>query len=147
MRVNEWAAEGRARAVWTLILCIACPTVAWGDDVDDMQGSWKCVASLKDGKEVKDYVGARAVIDGGQLTWYFLKSDGTETPREARFTVNESANPKHFDWHYVESPDKLQRRLYVLQGDVLIWSTNLPATERPANFSAGQWQFVMQRVR
>jgi hypothetical protein len=42
----------------------------------------------------------------------------------------------------------MHRRLYVLRGDVLLWSTNIGEKRgiRPETFSAGEWLFLMKRV-
>jgi uncharacterized protein (TIGR03067 family) len=118
------------------------------DDQQLIQGTWECVISLNDGKPVTPYVGVQAEMRGNRLTWIFPRPDGTKKVSQARFRLDPSQSPKHFDWSYDEKPDDVHERLYILQGDILIWSTNLkPARPRPASFTAGQWLFVMKRVK
>ena len=129
-----------------------CLTTAYGqaaqNDQELIQGTWECVISLNEGKQVTSYVGVQAIVRDDRLTWMFPKQDGTKKASPATFRLNASQSPKHFDWWSDESPTDVHERLYILQGDILIWSTNLkPARPRPASFNAGQWMFVMKRLK
>ena len=130
------------------VLWFACGSAQTGaaGALQELQGKWRCVSSLKDGKHVDVYVGVEAHMEGEALTWYFRQADGTMKPRSAVFHIDPQQNPKHFDWHYVDKPEEVHRRLYLVAGDILIWSTNLPAAQRPETFTAGGWQFVMKRL-
>jgi uncharacterized protein (TIGR03067 family) len=116
-------------------------------DQQRIEGAWVCVATLKEGRQVNDFVGVKAVMKGDRLTWHFPQADGTFRKQEAVFSIDPSQNPKHYDWHLVESPQKIHRRLYVLEGDTLLWADDLVKPERPESFSNCQYQYVMQRVR
>ena len=133
-----------ALALLSLVAMTGNPAAARADDQKDIQGTWTCVETLKAGKSVRDYVGAQAVLDGNRLTWYFPQPDGTRKASFAKFRLDPSKNPKHFDYEYDAKPDKTNKRLYSLEGDTLKWSTNFG--ERPKTFAEGQWQFTMQRV-
>jgi uncharacterized protein (TIGR03067 family) len=123
------------------------PTTASKPDQERIQGTWECVATIKEGKEVAEFVGVRAVLKGNQLVWMFPQSDGSYKEGRATFKLDEKQNPKHFDWHMQDQPTAVHRRLYVLAGDILIWSTNLGVGPRPESFAAGTIQFVMKRLR
>jgi uncharacterized protein (TIGR03067 family) len=115
-------------------------------DQERLQGTWECIAAVKDGKQVTTYVGVRATMQGNRLTWTFPQPGAQPKVMQATFRIDSKQNPKHFDWYVPEKPNDIHRRLYILKGDVLIWSTNLGAGERPTSFVTGQWQFVMNRV-
>jgi len=117
-----------------------------GNDQQRIQGTWLCIATLNDGKQVTKYVGVRAVMQGNRLTWFFPQPDGKMQTTEALFQIDVSQNPKHFDWYLKQKSDQIHKRLYILEDDVLIWSTNLGTEDRPESFSTGRWQFVMKRL-
>ncbi len=119
---------------------------AQATDQQRLQGTWECIATLRDGKQVRDYVGVRAVIEDNRLTWHFPQADGSERVVKATFAIDPSQNPKHFDW-YPEGGGRSHHRLYILEGDTLIWSDDLGNAPRPAHFNAGRWQFVTRRVK
>lgn len=145
--------QGRGVCAATLAAALAAGALIAGfsearaqtSDQERLQGAWECVVTLKDGKQVKDFVGARAVMRGNTLAWHIPGPEGKELTTTASFTIDASQNPKHFDW-YEENPPRVHRRLYVLAGDVLIWSTDLGDAPRPQHFAAGRWQFVMRRI-
>ena len=116
--------------VVAVVVWLILPVIGYGgdqprSDQEQIQGSWVCVAALKDGKEVDQFVGVRAVMRGNQLTWTFPLRDGTTRTETATFTLDTTPNPKHFDWSSDAKPAEMHRRLYVLRGDVLLWSTNI----------------------
>jgi uncharacterized protein (TIGR03067 family) len=136
-----------------LIACLAgwlvavTPTAAddrW--DLKNLQGTWECVETLKDGKCVDTYVGVRAIIKGNSLTWLFPK-DGKFTTVKATFTIDSTKAPKHFDWS-PEGKTEVHKRLYAFDGDRLKWSTNLGSNApRPKAFAKGKWRFTMKRLK
>jgi uncharacterized protein (TIGR03067 family) len=115
-------------------------------DQELIQGTWECVATLQDGKQVNRYVGVRAIMRGDRLTWVFPQPGGKRQVVKAGFRLDPGQNPKHFDWFPEARPTEVHKRLYVLGDGVLLWSTNLGAEARPGSFTAGRWQFVMKRV-
>ena len=115
-------------------------------DQELIQGTWECVTTLKEGKQVQQYVGVRAILQGSRLTWIFPQPDGTKKSARAIFVLDPSKNPKWFDWYVEAKPAEIHKRLYTLEGDTLVWSTNLGTGPRPESFNAGKWQFVVKRV-
>lgn len=134
-------------ATWLLAATVGSGGEPGGDE-ELIQGTWVCIAALKDGKETDQFVGVRAVMRGNRLTWSFPSRDGSTRTEIASFTLDTTQNPKHFDWNSETKPGENHKRLYVLRGDVLLWSTNIGAQRsiRPETFKAGQWLFVMKRV-
>ncbi len=133
-------------------VCLVGPAAGDGragsaDDRERIQGRWECIATLKDGQQVKDYVGVVALMQGDRLTWIFPKPGGASQTVKARFQLDPDQNPKYFDWYTEAKPSEVHKRLYVLEDDVLIWSTNLGSEARPESFTAGHWQFIMKRVK
>jgi uncharacterized protein (TIGR03067 family) len=128
-----------------------CPAAsAQETDRDKLQGTWVCETTVENGKETKNYVGVRGVIDGEYLTWHYPRKDGSYVVKSGTFRIDRADELKHFDWWYLESPDLVDRRLYTLEGDTLRWSTNLgrkTTKTRPATFDAGRYQFTMKRVK
>ena len=112
-----------------------------------LQGTWVCVATIKDGKQVSTAVGVRAVIEGNNMTWYSPSGDGTYKVQQTRFRIDTDREPKQFDWWAVENPEKIDFRIYSLSDDVLRWATHLDYKTRPETFTSGHWQFTMQRER
>ena len=143
------------RVLRTTLLVLALPAavvLGKGDgkaksDQELIQGTWECIATLKDGKQVETYVGVRAVIQDKNLTWIFPQPDGKTKTVKATFQLDSGKNPKYFDWSPADNPSEVHKRLYVLQGDTLLWSTNLGKESRPESFTAGEWLFVMKRVK
>jgi uncharacterized protein (TIGR03067 family) len=141
-------------------LLLTAVSAAWSlgaekapSDQSLIEGTWECVASLKDGTPVKNYVGVRAIMQGERLTWIFPKPDGTKLTRHAIFKIDPTKNPKHFDWRPEDKPEEIHRRLYVLEGNKLTWVSNLGMAGhehedvRPESLDAGKWRFVMNRVK
>jgi uncharacterized protein (TIGR03067 family) len=116
-------------------------------DQELIQGTWECVITIKEGKQVDQYVGVRAIMQGNRLTWIFPQRDGTTRTTKAVFTLDTTKNPKCFDWYTEDKPAQVHKRLYILEGDTLTWSTNLGMEARPESFEAGKWQFIMKRVK
>jgi uncharacterized protein (TIGR03067 family) len=130
------------------------------DDQKLIQGTWECVVTIYGGKQAPHFVGVRAVIEGNRLTWVFPQPGGAPpTTQKAVFRLDPSQNPKQMDWYPKSNPSDVHRRLYVLEGDLLLMSTNLlaqvpregvkPPREgvRPTSISAATWLFVCKRVR
>ena len=101
-----------------------------GSDQAVIQGTWEFVATLQDGKQVQRYVGVQAIMRGNMLTWIFPQPGGKPQVQKAVFRLDPSKNPKHFDWHPAGRPREVHRRLYVLAGDTLLWSTGLGTGRR-----------------
>lgn len=117
-------------------------------DIDDqklLQGTWECVATLRDGQPVNNYIGVRAVIEGDRLTWHFPRSDGTKLTQVARFKLDQTQNPRHLDWWDEKTPEKIHRRLYSLDGDTWKMADHLTGT-RPTSFAEAKWQFTSKRI-
>ena len=129
-----------------LVIAVACQAQEKNDQ-DLIQGTWECVTTIKEGKQVQEHVGVRAIMQGNSLTWIFPQPDGTTRSTKAIFVLDTTKNPKYFDWYTEDKPTLIHKRLYILEGDTLTWSTNLGAEERPESFTAGKWQFTMRRVR
>jgi uncharacterized protein (TIGR03067 family) len=116
-------------------------------DKQMLRAAWVCVATLKDGRPVDDYVGVRAVIEGDDLIWYFPQSDGSVREQKNKFRIDPSQEPKHFDWWKTDNPQSIDWRIYDIQGDVLRMATNLDGKTRPETFDSARWQFTVQRVQ
>ena len=116
-----------------------------------LKGTWVCVATLRDGAEVKSYVGVKAVIEGDSLTWYFPQKDGSYREQRNKFRIGPTKEPKHFDWWRVddkgESTGRVDPRLYSISGDEFRWATNLDFKTRPKTFDSARWQFTTKRVK
>jgi uncharacterized protein (TIGR03067 family) len=124
----------------------------WGDETSDrelakLRGTWVCSATLQDGKEVRTYVGVKAVIEGDNLTWYFPKKDGTFREQKNKFRIDATKEPKHFDWWLPDKPKSVDLRLYSIDDGVLRMATNLDYATRPTTFDSARWQFTCKRVK
>jgi uncharacterized protein (TIGR03067 family) len=115
-------------------------------DSQQLQGTWVCTATAKEGNEIQDFVGVRALIKDDELTWFFPQPDGTYRRQQAKFRIDPTQRPKHFDWWADDKPDAADLRIYSLAADELRWATNLDRKTRPATFEAGLWQFTMKRA-
>ena len=111
-----------------------------------LQGTWVCTTTLKGGKEVKTYVGVRALIKDDNLTWYYPQPGGKYREQNAKFRIDPTQQPKQFDWWTADKPDAVEMRIYSITAEELRWATNLDRKTRPATFEAGLWQFTMKRV-
>jgi uncharacterized protein (TIGR03067 family) len=123
------------------------------DDQKLIQGTWQCVVTIYGGKQDPHYVGVRAVIEGNHLTWVFPQPGGAPPKtQKAVFHLDPGQNPRQMDWYPESNPSDVHRRLYVLEGDLLLMSTNLRNESpregvRPTSISAAPWLFVCKRVR
>ena len=116
------------------------------DDAELIQGTWICVAALHEGEEVDNYVGVMATMTEDELIWHFPQEDGTYGDLACEYSIDPDENPKHYDWVNPNRPDDVHHRYYILTENTLIWSGDLGTEPRPENFTAGHWQFVMERV-
>jgi uncharacterized protein (TIGR03067 family) len=115
-------------------------------DLELLRGAWVCVATMKDGEAVENYVGVRAVIEGDQLTWFFPNPDGTYREQKNKFRIDAHAQPKQFDWWPVDQPDAVDRRIYTVSDTSLRMAANLDGKTRPKSFESARWQFVCRRM-
>jgi uncharacterized protein (TIGR03067 family) len=113
---------------------------------DLLKGKWVCVSTKKDGKDVKTYVGVRAVMEGDNLTWYFPQKDGSFREQKVKFRIDPGKDPKQFDWWDPEKPKAVEMRIYAVTEKELRWGTNLDRKTRPKSFEEAKWQFVMKRA-
>jgi hypothetical protein len=86
-------------------------------------------------------------MQGNRLVWTFPQPGGKAKVVSAVFRLGLQPNPRHFDWYTEDQPHDVHKRLYLLEGNTLIWSTNLGNEARLESFIAGRWQFVMKRVK
>jgi uncharacterized protein (TIGR03067 family) len=111
---------------------------------DELQGTWVCVATLKDGQAVSSYVGVKAVFVGDSLTWHYPRPDGSYLEQLVKYRTDAARN--YFDWWTADRPEAVDLRLFTVSGNELRWSTNLDRKTRPERFEAGRWQFTMKRM-
>ena len=148
--MNTYFRRGRLLLCFAVTLSIAASAVGQAPDADlkKLQGTWVCVATLKDGKAVQSYVGVKAVIIDTDLTWHFPQKDGSVREQKNKFRIDSAKNPKHFNWwREGKTEANADQRIYSVDGDTLKWGTNLDYKTRPASFDKAVWQFTVKRVR
>lgn len=116
------------------------------DDHARLQGTWVCVETLRNGAPVATWVGVKALFDGDNLTWFYPRSDGTYSESKCQYTIDSAAQPRHFDWHALDAPQKVDQRLYKVDGDTLRMATDLSFKSRPVSFEMAVWRFKCVRV-
>jgi uncharacterized protein (TIGR03067 family) len=117
------------------------------NDQNQIQGTWLCIATLQNGKQVPNYVGVKGIMKGNKLTWIFPLPGGKQNVQDAVFELDPSQNPKHYTWYLESSPNVRHQRLYVLSGDTLLMSSPEKGGQpRPENFNAGHYFFICKRV-
>ncbi|MBV9126036.1 MAG: TIGR03067 domain-containing protein [Planctomycetes bacterium] len=150
--MNVWKLALVMWGAFLLALCPVASTFGAGEeklDQDLLQGTWECVATLHDGKQVQNFVGTMGIINGNHLTFIFNPKDPPSKQRiqKMTFKIDPNQNPKQFDWTQADTSGKFGRRLYVLAGDILIWCANSPETQQPASWNTGHWLYICRRVR
>lgn len=129
------------------LLLAAAPRAAWSDDQpaapaakadkDAIQGIWKLVSAVHDGKTIDKPEGADALkirFEGDRS--YQVK--GEEKVDPAEFKLDSDKSPKQIDLIPSEGPDKgkTMKGIYELAGDKL--KLCIAGADRPADFKAGE---------
>ncbi|MBI2680043.1 MAG: TIGR03067 domain-containing protein [Candidatus Solibacter usitatus] len=91
------------RLVWSaLIVCALSATLDAAGDADTMQGFWKRIAGIRDGKPMTgSELDARIAIEGDRYTLTQAGSTSSGT-----FRLNETAQPKTIDLMPEDGPDQ-----------------------------------------
>jgi uncharacterized protein (TIGR03067 family) len=123
-------------------------------DLDRIQGTWKLVSVLDQGREQPMPDGIRVVITSDALTTVYPK-DGENKDGEKRgwkYTIDPSKNPKEMDWFVEETPGQTihQPAIYVLDGATLKICSAAQGKPRPTKFESKRGDFgglwVLERV-
>jgi uncharacterized protein (TIGR03067 family) len=84
-----------------LVFCALVAAVAVASDTETVQGTWKVVAAIRDGKPLTGAeLEGRLTIEGNRFT---VVQGGTTVA--GTFQLNESAKPKELDLTYDQGPD------------------------------------------
>jgi len=103
---------------------------AEADDAKEIQGTWKVVSLVNEGK-LEDPPPMTFAIGGGKITTL----EGPDAEESGQYRLDSTASPKTID---LIGPDaELLRGLYSLAGDELKICMGRPGTERPAKFESG----------
>jgi uncharacterized protein (TIGR03067 family) len=85
-----------------LVFCAVVVAIVWAADSDTVQGNWKLVAAIRDGKPLTGAdLDAKLTIQGNRFT--VVQGDMTVA---GTFQLNESAKPKALDLTYDQGPDQ-----------------------------------------
>lgn len=113
-----------------------------------LEGVWLCTETLVDGQPSQSYVGAMGAIFGDRLTFIFPMSDGQYAVQETSFTLDTTASPMHFDWRDLNAAsDRIDQRIYEVNGDTMRWGSNSPGSPRPTSFETARYQFICKRLQ
>ena len=145
-RIRSWSL---AAAICLSAMMLSPPSRAAEpqDDQNAIQGTWLCVATLANGKQVPNYVGVKGIMKGNKLTWIFPLPGGKQNVQQGEFELDPSQNPKHYTWWLESNPNVRHQRLYVLSGDIMLMSSPEKGGQpRPETFDAGHYIFVCKRI-
>ena len=146
-RFTEWQATLLAHPVKTKLLLAlalvlsAALAVDAGDatskDLDALRGTWKVVELTELGEKLpdKELAPVEVVILGNKMT---INDDG-KFREEITLKLDATKKPKAVDFHYSKGPNtgKVERGIYLLEGDTLIFCINEKKDgERPTEFAS-----------
>ena len=136
-----------------ILLCLSAGknTEPAKDDAKNIQGTWKFVSWLAEGREETIPDSMCVIINAETL----LIGRGESIPQDTtgfKYTIDSSKDPKQMDWLTQLDPDHTIRQLaiYSLDGDTL--KINCAASEkpRPTNFENNKGRFetvwILKRV-
>ena len=100
--------------LYALVCCAVAAGGARASDQDTVQGTWKLVAGIRDGKPMTGAdVDRKLTIQGNHYT---LTAPAQPTPIDAgTFQLNESVSPKQVDLSVEEGPNKGQTMLGIYE--------------------------------
>jgi len=134
---------GRPLAALVTIVVACCLSAAPpGDaekDRDRIQGTWKPVSMLDQGKEQPTPEGNRVVITSDVMQIVYPKDD----PMGWRYTIDPSKDPREMDWIVEIDPGHPIRQLaiYSLEGDTLKICSAAAGKPRPTKFESKAGDF------
>jgi uncharacterized protein (TIGR03067 family) len=119
-----------------------------------IQGTWKFVSVLDQGREMPMPDGMRVVITSDALTMVYPKDpeNKDQQSRGWKYTIDPSKDPKEMDWFVEETPGQPihQPAIYVLDGAKLKICSTAQGKPRPAKFESKRGDFgglwVLERV-
>jgi uncharacterized protein (TIGR03067 family) len=118
-----------------LVFCAVVAAVAVASDTDTVQGTWKVVAGIRDGKPMTGAeLEGRLTIEGNR----FSVVQGGVT-MAGTFQLNETAKPKALDLTYDEGPDsgKTAHGIYEIRaGNRHRVCIAAPGAARPSKFES-----------
>ena len=151
-----------ASAITTTLATLAtlfCMSAALKDDAakpdkEAIQGTWKFVSVLDQGREQPMPDGIRVVITSDTLTMVYPKDrenkDGEK--RGWKYTIDPSKDAKEMDWFVEETPGQPihQPAIYLLDGATLKICSTAQGKPRPTKFESKRGDFgglwVLTRV-
>lgn len=110
--------------------------------IAQLQGTWLCVWLQRNGKPDHREIGSRWVFDGAEVT---VKING-RIDSKWNYKVHPTTDPKGIDWVNTQRPSPVDRGIFWLSGDTLVFCDGHPVSERPADFSDGPNLYVLRRV-
>ena len=143
-------------AALSVLFCAAAgpKEEAAGSDRVKIQGTWKFVSVLDQGREMPMPDGIRVVITSDALLMAYPR-DGENKGEEKRgwkYTIDPSKDPKEMDWFAEETPGQSihQPAIYVLDGATLKICSTAQGKPRPTKFESKRGDFgglwVLERV-
>jgi uncharacterized protein (TIGR03067 family) len=131
-------------------------TVAWvylaasdGGDLDRLQGTWKRVSVISDGKDYPEAAAKQQLIIKGDS--YTIKAQG-QNDQEGTLKLDPAREPKQLDIMPSTGPNqgKILKGIYKLEGDRFTTCIAPPGKDRPTEFASkpgsGHGLFVNERV-
>ncbi len=96
--------------------------------VAGLEGEWKMVSCMQDGKPIDArFLSAARRVFHGNGTFLYV---GPQTMQKSRFTVDETAQPHAIDYH-----DQRQHGIYEVKGSTLRTALSAAGAPRPADFT------------
>lgn len=127
-----------------IFLCLSAAknTEPVRDDAKNIQGTWKFVSWLAEGREETVPDSMRVIINAETL----LIGRGESTPQDTtgfKYTIDAVKDPKQMDWLVQLDPDHTIRQLaiYSLDGDTLKINCAAADKPRPTNFENNKGRF------
>lgn len=118
-----------------------------------IQGTWKFVSVLDQGREQPMPDGIRVEITSDTLTTVYPKDrDNKAEKRGWKYTIDPSKDPKEMDWFVEETPGQTihQPAIYVVEGATLKICSAAQGKPRPTKFESKRGDFgglwVLERV-
>jgi uncharacterized protein (TIGR03067 family) len=136
-----------------VLLCLSAGKVAAPptDDAKNIQGTWKIVSWLAEGREETVPESMRVIINAETL----VIGRGETTPQDTtgfKYTIDSAKDPKQMDWLVQLDPDHTIRQLaiYALDGDTLKINCAAADKPRPTNFENKKGRFesvwILKRI-
>jgi uncharacterized protein (TIGR03067 family) len=86
-----------------IVCCAVAALLAFAADFETVQGNWKLVAGIRDGKPlVGGDLGTKLAIQGDRFSF----AEGSETASAGTFKLDEAARPKTIDITYDAGPNQ-----------------------------------------